>query len=70
MHVQVRPGHTEASVDLARLAGCHPAGACGPPHESAQGGRAALPALTPAVLLLEPHLRIQAPYIRAMLAIT
>lgn len=21
-----RPGHTEASVDLARLAGCHPAG--------------------------------------------
>lgn len=22
-----RPGHTEASVDLARLAGCYPAGA-------------------------------------------
>jgi 3,4-dihydroxy 2-butanone 4-phosphate synthase/GTP cyclohydrolase II len=25
--VLVRPGHTEASVDLARLAGCFPAGA-------------------------------------------
>lgn len=24
--VIVRPGHTEAAVDLARLAGCHPSG--------------------------------------------
>ncbi|GFH12972.1 GTP_cyclohydro2 domain-containing protein [Haematococcus lacustris] len=43
--VIVRPGHTEASVDLARLAGCFPAGALCEVVDKADGSMARTPQL-------------------------